>query len=76
MAVCTYLLIAITKKRLSLLNSLHEVLQILSLNMFETIPRSQVLKKSDPFNDVDLEPKQLSPTETLGLALMLLKTNI
>lgn len=59
-AVCTYVLIAIAKKRLKLPNSLHEILQILSLNMFETTPINQLLKKPDPFNDSDLEPKQLS----------------
>lgn len=59
-AVCTYVLIAIAKKRLNLPNSLHEILQILSLNMFETTPINQLLKKPDPLDDVDLEPKQLS----------------
>lgn len=59
-AVCTYVLIAIAKKRLKLPNSLHEILQILSLNMFETTPINQLLKKPDPFNGSDLEPKQLS----------------
>jgi len=59
-AVCTYVLIAIAKKRLKLPNSLHEILQILSLNMFETTPINQLLKKPVPFDDPDLEPKQLS----------------
>ncbi len=57
-AVCTYVLIAIAKKRLKLPNSLQETLQILSLNMFETTPINQLLKKPNPFNDSDLEPKQ------------------
>lgn len=59
-AVCTYVLIANAKKRLKLPNSLHEILQILSLNMFETTPINQLLKKPVPFDDPDLEPKQLS----------------
>jgi hypothetical protein len=42
-AVCTYLLIAIVKKRLKLPHSLYEILQILSLTMFETIPINQLL---------------------------------
>ena len=38
-AVCTYVLIAIAKKRLHLEHhSLYEILQILSLTMFEQIP--------------------------------------
>ena len=59
-AVCTYVLIAIAKKRLKLPNSLHEILQILSLNMFETTPINQLLKKPDPIDNSDSEPKQLS----------------
>jgi hypothetical protein len=59
-AVCTYVLIAVAKKRLKLPNSLHEILQILSLNMFETTPINQLLKKPDPFDDSDSEPRQLS----------------
>jgi hypothetical protein len=43
-AVSTHLLIAITKKRLHLdHHSLYEILQILSLSMFETIPINQLL---------------------------------
>jgi len=32
----------------------------LSLNMFETTPINQLLKKPDPFDDTDSEPRQLS----------------
>ena len=42
-AVATYVLIAILKKRAALPHSLYEILQILSLNMFETIPINQLL---------------------------------
>ena len=38
-AVATYVLIAIVKKRLNLPHSLYEILQILSLNLFETTPK-------------------------------------
>jgi len=47
-AVCTYVLIAIAKKRLHLPNSLHEILQILSLTMFETTSINQLLTPTDP----------------------------
>ena len=43
-AVCTYVLIAIVKKRLKLEHSLYEILQILSLNMYETTPINQLLE--------------------------------
>jgi Transposase DDE domain/Domain of unknown function (DUF4372) len=42
-AVATYVLIAIVKKRASLPHSLYELLQILSLTMFETTPINQLL---------------------------------
>ncbi len=42
-AVCTYVLIAIVKKRLKLPHSLYEILQILSLTMFEITPINQLL---------------------------------
>ena len=42
-AVGTYVLIAIVKKRLKLSHSLYEILQILSLTMFETTPINQLL---------------------------------
>ncbi len=42
-AVSVYLLVAIIKKRLNLSASLYEMLQILSLTMFEKIPLDQLL---------------------------------
>jgi IS4 transposase len=59
-AVCTYVLIAIAKKRLHLPNSLHEILQILSLTMFETTPINQLLTPTEPDKHSEFEPQQLS----------------
>ena len=42
-AVSVYVLVAIIKKRLNLSTSLYEILQILSLTMFERIPLDQLL---------------------------------
>jgi len=44
-AVSVYVLVAIVKKRLNLSASLYEILQILSLTMFERIPLNQLLNK-------------------------------
>ena len=44
-AVSVYVLVAIVKKRLNLSASLYEILQILSLTMFERIPLHQLLNK-------------------------------
>jgi len=43
-AVCVYLLVAIMKKRLNLPGSLHTLLQILEINVFEKKPIQQLVK--------------------------------
>jgi Domain of unknown function (DUF4372)/Transposase DDE domain len=50
-AVSVYVLVAIVKKRLDISASLYEMLQILSLTMFEKIPLDQLLAKS-VMNDI------------------------
>jgi hypothetical protein len=59
-AVCTYVLIAIAKKRLHLPHSLYEILQILSLTMFETTPINQLLTPPSTACAADFEPQQLA----------------
>jgi transposase len=44
-AVCTYLLVAILKKQLNLDASLYEILQILSVSLFDKTPLNQLLMK-------------------------------
>jgi Transposase DDE domain/Domain of unknown function (DUF4372) len=57
-AVCTYVLIAIVKKRLKLSHSLYEILQILSLTMFETTPINQLLPNSSTNSEPPITPIQ------------------
>jgi hypothetical protein len=45
-AVGTYLLVAIVRKRLKLSLSMHEILQILSLTLFEKIPLAELLSRT------------------------------
>ncbi len=59
-AVATYILIAIVKKRLRLPHSLYEILQILSLTMFETTPISQLLTPPSENPDGENQSKQMS----------------
>ncbi len=60
-AISTYLLIAIAKKRLHRdHHSLYEILQIQSLFMFETIPINQLLAPPSTNSDPDFEPNQLA----------------
>jgi hypothetical protein len=47
-AVCVYVLVAVLKKRFNLKASLYELLQILSLTLFEREPIDQVLTYIDP----------------------------
>jgi len=46
-AVCVYLLIAITKKRLKIEQSLYTILQILSMSVFEKMPLLQAFQDGD-----------------------------
>jgi len=57
LAVGTYVLIAIAKKRLRLEgHSLYEILQILSLILFEQVPLHQLLTPPPCASDADFEP--------------------
>jgi len=58
-AVSVYVLVAIVKKRLSLSASLYEILQILSLTMFERIPLDQLLSKIITEHVDSISPNQL-----------------
>ena len=58
-AVSVYVLVAILKKRLKLSASLYEILQILSLTMFERTPLDQLLARIQPSSDLLENPNQL-----------------
>jgi hypothetical protein len=51
-AVSVYVLVAIVRKRLALGASLYQILQILSVTLFEKMPILQVLQGSDSENDL------------------------
>ena len=59
-AVSVYVLVAIVKKRLNVSASLYEILQILSLTVFEQIPLNQLLSKTAAFSDEPVSKNQLS----------------
>jgi Domain of unknown function (DUF4372)/Transposase DDE domain len=63
-AVSVYVLVAILKKRLHLSASLHELLQILSLTMFETTPLDQLLTLTAPTLDGPHSTNQLNLFES------------
>ena len=60
-AICSYVLVAIIKKRLKAQASLHTLLQVLSLSLFETTPLDRLLCAVD-------EAEQIQPQNTqIGL---------
>jgi hypothetical protein len=59
-AVSVYVLVAIIKKRLNLSASLYQILQILSLTLFEKIPLDQLLNSCPPPSDDELLSNQLN----------------
>jgi len=59
-AVATYVLIAIVRKRLKVDLSLHSILQILSVTPFETIPLLQLLTDSIPIAETGPDDNQLN----------------
>jgi IS4 transposase len=58
-AVCSYLLVAIVRKRLDLRLSLYTMLQILSVSLFEKTPIKQALSSEELHIKGNEEPKQL-----------------
>ena len=58
-AICVYVLVAIVKKELKLDRSLYEILQILSVTLFEKTPVSEALTTPDYTSHDPLRPNQL-----------------
>ena len=58
-AVSVYVLVAIVRKRLALETSLYQILQILSLSLFEKTPILQALRPSDYTSDLPNTANQL-----------------
>jgi len=51
-AVCVYVLVAIVRKQLGLEVSLSQLLQILSVNVFEQIPLAELVARTQTQNDL------------------------
>ncbi len=59
-AIATYVLVAIVKKRLKLDISLYTFLQVLSVRQFERTPILQLLTNADYKNSIDVQSRQLN----------------
>ena len=60
MAISIYVLIAILKKRHALKPSLFQILQILSITVFEKVPIPRAFGEGDPQEEYLQIPKQLN----------------
>lgn len=58
-AIATYVLVAIIKKRLNVQASLHAMLQVLSLNLFEKVPLERLLGQAAIYEEDAPAPVQL-----------------
>jgi hypothetical protein len=58
-AIATYVLVAIIKKRLNVQASLHAMLQVLSLNLFEKTPLDRLLGEAGVYDESVTAPAQL-----------------
>lgn len=58
-AVCVYVLVAIIRKELGLSESLHKILQVLSVNAFEKVPMDQLLTNTLDQSQQTDSPNQL-----------------
>lgn len=58
-AITIYLLVAIAKKRLKLPHSLYQILQVLSVTLFEKKPILSVFREAKPHNSEPVPDKQL-----------------
>lgn len=58
-AVCTYLMVAIAKKELKLKRSLYEILQIISVSVFDKTQLNQLLSEYNLLNSNDSHSNQL-----------------
>ena len=64
LAITVYVQVAILKKQLGLDRSLHEILQILSITIFEKTPISLAFSQ---YNDRNLEPDPFNQLDLFNL---------
>ena len=53
MAVCSYVLVAILKENLKTSQTMNEILQILSVSIFDKTPVNQLVANNDSQNKID-----------------------
>ena len=58
-AISVYVLVAIVRKELGLVQSLHSILQVLSINTFEKVPLHELLTETPSENQISMTRNQL-----------------
>ena len=58
-AICTYVMVAIIKKKLNAQASLHAILQVLSVNLFEKTPLIELLQTIDENEQKQAQDEQM-----------------
>ena len=64
-AISTYVMVAIIKKRLNAQASLHSILQVLSVNLFEKTPLIELFEDIDEDDQKQLPDAQMSLFEKI-----------
>lgn len=62
-AICTYLIVAIIKKKMRLDQPLYKILQIFSITLFQKMPMQQAFQNNDNKNSEGKNPNQLTLLE-------------
>lgn len=65
-ALCAYLMVAIAKKRLNIQKSLNEILQIVSVNIFEQVPLEELLARNMEMGVQKVDENQLQKSFTFN----------
>ena len=67
-AICAYLMVAIVKKRLQIQKTMYEILQIVSVNIFEQVPLEELLTETLPpphHSDTNDDAQNLLPLNNI-----------
>jgi hypothetical protein len=65
-AICAYLMVAIAKKRLTIQKSLNEILQIVSVNIFEQVPLEELLARNVEMGRQKVDANQIQKSFTFN----------
>ena len=58
-AICVYLMVAITRKAINTQRSLNEILQIISVNIFEQVPLTQLLARQEKNSELEIRTTEI-----------------